>query len=68
MKVHLTEEQARRYGFVKGKRPTKNRAVERGPYQWRCNCGETGSGEAAATRHVGPGHNQFATIFEASDG
>lgn len=62
-KVHLTEAQARKYGFVKGRKP-KVTKTERGPYRWRCRCGVEGSGHKAADGHVAPGHTCFETILD----
>jgi hypothetical protein len=63
MQVHLTEAQARRYGFIKGPKPAQT-ATARGPYHWRCACGAEGRTHRSADEHVAPGHNRFETVLD----
>lgn len=69
-KVHLTPEQAARYGFIKPARKSRTtRKVARGRYHTRCVCGQEFTTQAAEDRHVTAGHNRYVVVTkDTSDG
>ena len=64
MTVHLSEADARRLGFTKGKTKTTRKAAGRDGARSRCACGEEFTTDAAETRHVAPGHHLFESVLE----